>query len=58
MNYKQDNWMALLLLAQFVYNTSVAKNIKILLAYVIYRFNPEVYRSAIISEINNQVTII
>jgi hypothetical protein len=32
----------------------IAKNTKILLVYVIYRYNPEVYRLVIISGINNQ----
>jgi hypothetical protein len=32
----------------------VAEKTKILLAYVIYRYNPEVYYLAITSEINNQ----
>jgi hypothetical protein len=53
-NYKQDNWVGLLLLVQFVYNIFVAEKTKILPAYIIYRYNPEVYRSAIISEIDNQ----
>jgi hypothetical protein len=55
MNYKQDNWVGLLLLAQFVYNIFVAKKTKILPVYAIYKYNPEIYRSAITSEINNQV---
>jgi hypothetical protein len=32
----------------------IAKKTKILPAYAIYKYNPEVYRSAIISGINNQ----
>jgi hypothetical protein len=44
----------LLLLAQFAYNISIAEKTKILPAYIIYRYNPEVYRSAITSEVNNQ----
>jgi hypothetical protein len=55
MNYKQDNWVGLLLLVQFVYNIFVAKKTKILPVYAIYKYNPEIYRSAITSEINNQV---
>jgi hypothetical protein len=47
--------MGLLLLVQFVYNISIAENTKILLAYATYRYNPEAYRSVIISEVNNQV---
>jgi hypothetical protein len=46
--------VGLLLLAQFVYNTSVAENTKISLAYAIYRYNPEAYRLVVISEIDNQ----
>jgi hypothetical protein len=46
--------MGLLLLAQFAYNTFVTEKTKISLAYVTYRYNPEVYRLAIISEIDNQ----
>jgi hypothetical protein len=45
--------MGLLLLAQFAYNISVAEKTKILPAYATYRYNPEVYCSAIISEVNN-----
>jgi hypothetical protein len=47
--------MGLLLLAQFVYNTSVAENTKILLVYTTYRYNLEAYRLVVTSEINNQV---
>jgi hypothetical protein len=46
--------VGLLLLAQFAYNTFIAEKTKILPAYAIYRYNPEAYRLAIISEINNQ----
>jgi hypothetical protein len=46
----------LLLLAQFIYNTSIAEKTKILPAYVTYRYNPEAYYSAITLEVNNQVT--
>jgi hypothetical protein len=48
--------VGLLLLAQFAYNTSAAKNTKISPVYATYRYNPEICRSAIITEINNQVT--
>jgi hypothetical protein len=48
--------MGLLLLAQFVYNISIAEKTKILLAYTTYKYNPEAYRSAVTSEIDNQVT--
>jgi hypothetical protein len=34
---------------------SIAEKTKISSAYTIYRYNPEVYRSAVTSEINNQV---
>jgi hypothetical protein len=54
MNYKHDNWVVLLPLAQFVYNISVAEKTKVSLVYTIYRFNLEIYRLVIISEINNQ----
>jgi hypothetical protein len=33
----------------------VAEKTKILLAYAIYRYNPEVYYSAVTSEVDNQV---
>jgi hypothetical protein len=54
-NYKQDNWVGLLPLAQFAYNTSVAEKTKISPAYATYRYNPEAYRSAITSEVDNQI---
>jgi hypothetical protein len=54
MNYKQDNWVGLLLLAQFAYNISIAENTKISPVYTIYKYNPEAYRSVATSEINNQ----
>jgi hypothetical protein len=47
--------MGLLLLVQFVYNIFVAKKTKILPAYTIYKYNPEIYYSIITSEVNNQV---
>jgi hypothetical protein len=46
----------LLPLAQFAYNTSVTEKTKILPAYATYKYNPEVYRLAITSEVNNQAT--
>jgi hypothetical protein len=55
MNYKQDNWVGLLLLAQFVYNMSIAEKTKISPVYAIYGYNLEAYRLAITSEVNNQV---
>jgi hypothetical protein len=33
---------------------SVAEKTKILLVYTTYRYNPEAYRSAVTSEVNNQ----
>jgi hypothetical protein len=35
---------------------SIAEKTKILSVYTIYKYNPEVYYSAITSEINNQAT--
>jgi hypothetical protein len=46
--------VGLLPLAQFVYNTFVAENTKILLVYTTYKYNPEAYRLVVTSEINNQ----
>jgi hypothetical protein len=46
--------VGLLPLAQFAYNISVVEKTKILPAYTIYRYNPEVYYSIITSEIDNQ----
>jgi hypothetical protein len=36
----------------------ITEKTKILLAYTIYKYNPEVYRLVITSEINNQATSI
>jgi hypothetical protein len=47
--------MGLFLLVQFVYNTFIAEKTKILPAYTIYKYNPEVYCLVITSEVNNQV---
>jgi hypothetical protein len=47
--------VGLLLLVQFVYNMFVTEKTKISPVYTIYKYNPEIYRLAIISEINNQV---
>jgi hypothetical protein len=55
MNYKQDNWVGLLLLAQFAYNIFIVENTKILIIYTTYKYNPEAYRSAVTSEVDNQV---
>jgi hypothetical protein len=46
----------LLPLVQFVYNISIAEKTKISPVYAIYRYNPEVYYSVVISEVDNQVT--
>jgi hypothetical protein len=48
--------VGLLPLAQFAYNISVTEKTKILPAYATYKYNPEVYRLAITSEVNNQAT--
>jgi hypothetical protein len=53
-NYKQNNWVGLFLLAQFAYNISIAENTKVSLVYTTYRYNLEIYRLIIILEINNQ----
>jgi hypothetical protein len=58
MNYKQDNRVGLLPLAQFVYNMFVVEKTKILLVYAIYKYNPEAYRLVITSEVNNQAIIL
>jgi hypothetical protein len=34
----------------------ITEKTKILLVYTTYKYNPEAYRSAVISEVNNQVT--
>jgi hypothetical protein len=47
--------MGLLLLAQFVYNISIAEKTKISPVYVTYKYNPKAYRLVVISEVNNQV---
>jgi hypothetical protein len=44
----------LLLLAQFAYNISVAEKTKISPVYITYRYNPEAYRLAVTSGVNNQ----
>jgi hypothetical protein len=41
-------------LAQFAYNIFIAEKTKISPAYATYKYNPEAYRSAITSEVNNQ----
>jgi hypothetical protein len=33
----------------------IAEKTKVLLAYIIYKYNPEVYRLVVTAEINNQV---
>jgi hypothetical protein len=47
--------VGLLILAQFAYNISIAENTRVLLAYVIYGYNPEAYCLVVILEVNNQV---
>jgi hypothetical protein len=37
---------------------SITEKTKISLAYATYRYNPEAYRSAVTSEVNNQATSI
>jgi hypothetical protein len=37
---------------------SIAENTKILLAYAIYKYNPEAYYLVITSEVNNQAIIL
>jgi hypothetical protein len=53
MNYKQNNWVGLFLLAQFAYNTFVIENTKILPVYAIYRYIPKTYRLVVILEVDN-----
>jgi hypothetical protein len=42
-NYNQDNWVQLLLLVQFVYNSTKSEPIGILLFFANKGYNPEVY---------------
>ena len=53
-NYQQDNWVSLLPLAQFAYNSAPIETIKISPFYANYRFQPQAYRhprdSAILAE--------
>jgi hypothetical protein len=46
--------VGLLLLVQFAYNIYITEKTKILLIYIIYKYNPEAYRSAVTSEIDNR----
>jgi len=43
-DYKQTNWVQLLLLAQFAYNSSATEATKTSLFYANYRYEPEIAR--------------
>lgn len=41
-NYQQINWVKLLLIAQFAYNSAVTKSTEVLSFYINYSFNPAI----------------
>ncbi|APA13902.1 hypothetical protein sscle_11g086720 [Sclerotinia sclerotiorum 1980 UF-70] len=51
-NYKQDNWVKLLPLAQFAYNTSETETTKVTPAYANFGFNPLAYKSPLLQDAN------
>ena len=44
-NYRQDNWAELLLLAQFAYNSADTDSTKVSPFFANYGFNPKAYRT-------------
>ena len=53
MNYKQDNWVALLPLAQFAYNSSVIDTTKVLPFFANYSYEKDIYNGPIPTNIDN-----
>jgi hypothetical protein len=51
-NYKQDNWVELLPLAQFAYNTSETDTTKVTPAYANFGFTPVAYQTPLAQETN------
>ncbi|CZS97185.1 uncharacterized protein RAG0_06338 [Rhynchosporium agropyri] len=43
-NYQQNNWVELLLLAEFVYNSSTTEITKVILFFANYGYEPVAYR--------------
>ncbi|APA12632.1 hypothetical protein sscle_09g074020 [Sclerotinia sclerotiorum 1980 UF-70] len=56
-NYRQDNWVKLLPLAQFAYNTSETETTKVTPAYANFGFNPLAYKSPLPQDANTDETI-
>jgi len=47
-NYKQDNWVELLLLAQFIYNSAESETIGVTPFFANYSYTPEVYKALLV----------
>jgi hypothetical protein len=54
-NYQQDNWVELLPLAQFSYNSSTTETTKVSPFYANYGFNPVAYREPGLTNVDNQL---
>jgi hypothetical protein len=48
-NYKQDNWVSLLPLAQFAYNSAELEGTGVTPFYANFRYTPEVYQTLLIN---------
>ncbi|RAL58210.1 hypothetical protein DID88_002313 [Monilinia fructigena] len=57
-NYRQDNWVELLPMAQFAYNTSETETTKITPARANFGFNPQAYKIPIPQEVNAESAIV
>jgi hypothetical protein len=57
-NYNQDNWVQLLLIVQFVYNSTTSGPITVLLFFTNCRYNPTVYKQPCTDKIKAQDAIV
>jgi hypothetical protein len=57
-NYNQDDWVQLLLIVQFVYNSTASEPITVLLFFANCRYNPTVYKQPQADKVKAQDTIV
>jgi len=57
-NYRQNDWVPLLLIAQFAYNSAEADSTKVSPFFANYGFNPTAYGSPLLQKINSDFAIV
>ena len=57
-NYNQDNWVQILPIAQFVYNSTISEPIRVLLFFANKGYNPTVYKQPRADKVSAQEAVV